>query len=54
MLQTLGVGVVLQIIIDEDESHATNLSRQDATALVHTLEQLLCALMYAHDLQKVK
>ena len=54
-LQTLGVGTALRIILDEDEpSQALNLSRQEAVALVHTLERFSSALVYAHDLQKVE
>lgn len=51
-LQTLGVGTALRIILDEDESQGTNLSRQEAVALVHTLERFSSALIYAHELRK--
>ncbi|KAL9186446.1 hypothetical protein ACHAXT_005684 [Thalassiosira profunda] len=51
-LQTLGVGTALRIIIDDDESQATNLSRQEAVALVHTLERFSSALVYAHTIQE--
>jgi len=51
-LQTLGVGTALRIILDEDvKSQATTLSRQEAVALVHTLERFSSALVYAHEFQ---
>lgn len=50
-LQTLGVGTALRIILDDDESNSTNLSRQEAVALVHTLERFSSALVYAHELK---
>lgn len=55
-LQTLGVGTALRIILDEDEESSQggiNLSRQEAVALVHTLERFSSALVYMRDLQEV-
>ena len=46
-LQTLGVGTALRIILDEK----TSLARQEAVALVHTLERFSSALVYAHEFQ---
>lgn len=50
-LQSLGVGTALRIIIDDDDLQVTNLSRQEAVALVHTLERFSSALVYANDLK---
>lgn len=53
-LQTLGVGTALRIILDDSESQDTDLSRQEAVALVHTLERFSSALVYIHDFQEVE
>ena len=53
-LQTLGVGTALRVILDEEESQDTQLLRQEAVALVHTLERFSSALVYAHDLQNAE
>merc|ERR1712087_105236 len=50
-LQSLGVGTALRIIIDDDDLQVTNLSRQEAVALVHTLERFSSALVYANELK---
>jgi len=50
-LQSLGVGTALRIIIDDDDLQVTNLSRQEAVALVHTLERFSSALVYADQLR---
>ena len=50
-LQSLGVGTALRIIIDDDDLQVTNLSRQEAVALVHTLERFSSALVYADKLR---
>jgi len=56
-LQTLGVGTALRIILDEDEELSSrdgiDLSRQEAVALVHTLERFSSALVYIRDFQEV-
>ncbi|KAL7540527.1 hypothetical protein ACHAWF_006706 [Thalassiosira exigua] len=52
-LQTLGVGTALRIVADGDEDWTTaKLSRQEAVALVHTLERFSSALAYAHGFAK--
>jgi len=53
-LQALGVGTALRIILDGSEEQATVLSRQEAVALVHTLERFSSALMYAHEFNAEK
>lgn len=50
-LQSLGIGTALRIIIDDDDLQVTNLSRQEAVALVHTLERFSSALVYADKLR---
>ena len=47
-LQTLGVGTALRIILDA-EDEPVSLSRQEAVALVHTLERFSSALVFAAD-----
>ena len=51
-LQTLGVGTALRIVLDDGEARGVELSRQEAVALVHTLERFSSALVYAHDFQR--
>lgn len=48
-LQTLGVGTALRILLDVEEE-SLSLSRQEAVALVHTLERFASALVFANDL----
>lgn len=47
-LQTLGVGTALRIILDA-EDEPVSLFRQEAVALVHTLERFSSALVFAAD-----
>ena len=53
-LQTLGIGTALRVLLHEDsESNgALSLSRQEAVALVHTLERLSSSLVYAGEFSK--
>lgn len=55
-LQTLGVGTALRVLFhDQDEMGSEGriqLSRQEAVALVHTLERLSSSLAYANDLRR--
>lgn len=55
-LQTLGIGTALRVLLGdhyEDEGTAAlNLSRQEAVALVHTLERLSSSLVYANELRR--
>merc|ERR1712176_30751 len=52
-LQTLGIGTALRVLFrDEDEEVELNLSRQEAVALVHTLERFSSSLVFAHELGK--
>jgi len=56
-LQTLGVGTAMRVLFYEEEEvgggggGVLELSRQEAVALVHTLERLSSALVFAHDLR---
>eukprot|EP00567_Pseudictyota_dubia_P004694 CAMPEP_0197443484 /NCGR_PEP_ID=MMETSP1175-20131217/9214_1 /TAXON_ID=1003142 /ORGANISM="Triceratium dubium, Strain CCMP147" /LENGTH=501 /DNA_ID=CAMNT_0042974119 /DNA_START=163 /DNA_END=1668 /DNA_ORIENTATION=+ len=57
-LQTLGIGTALRVLIQDasvagglPSQQALNLSRQEAVALVHTLERFSSALVFAHDLK---
>jgi len=53
-LQTLGVGTALRILFDDRESRDTLLSRQEAVALVRTLERFSSALVFIHDFEDVE
>jgi len=48
-LQTLGIGTALKVLLDDGSSRAVSLSRQEAVALVHTLERFSSALKYASE-----
>jgi ERO1-like protein alpha len=51
-LQTLGIGTALRVLLHDDVNEgALNLSRQEAVALVHTLERLSSSLVFARELQ---
>eukprot|EP00536_Pseudo-nitzschia_multiseries_P010180 jgi/Psemu1/307110/fgenesh1_kg.303_\ len=56
-LQTLGIGTALKILCEEDSgsssssSSSTFLSRQEAVALVNTLERFSSALIYAREFE---
>ena len=52
-LQTLGIGTALKILLDDSSSRAVSLSRQEAVALVHTLERFSSALKYASEFSKM-
>ncbi|KAG7372588.1 endoplasmic reticulum oxidoreductin [Nitzschia inconspicua] len=50
-LQTLGIGTALRVLLAEDSTNEiVELSRQEAVALVHTLERFSSALVYATEL----
>ena len=52
-LQTLGIGTALRILFHDDNSNGTIiLSRQEAVALVNTLERLSSSLVYAYEFRK--
>jgi len=54
-LQTLGIGTALRVLFrNDDEKEELNLSRQEAVALVHTLERLSSSLVFAHELGKTE
>lgn len=53
-LQTIGIGTALKVLLDESSSQAVSLSRQEAVALVHTLERFSSALKYASEFQDTK
>ena len=50
-LQTIGIGTALKVLLDDSSSQAISLSRQEAVALVHTLERFSSALKYASEFQ---
>lgn len=51
-LQTLGVGTAMRVLFhDSEDVGSVQLSRQEAVALVHTLERLSSSLVFAHDLR---
>lgn len=52
-LQSLGIGTALRVLLSdyEDDGATLDLSRQEAVALVHTLERLSSSLVYANELQ---
>ena len=52
-LQTIGIGTALKVLLDESSSQAVSLSRQEAVALVHTLERFSSALKYASEFQDI-
>ncbi|KAG7343431.1 endoplasmic reticulum oxidoreductin [Nitzschia inconspicua] len=50
-LQTLGIGTALRVLLAENSTNEiVKLSRQEAVALVHTLERFSSALVYATEL----
>ena len=51
-LQTLGIGTALRVLYHDDHKVELQLSRQEAVALVHTLERFSSALLYAHEFQQ--
>lgn len=51
-LQTLGIGTALRVLFDNDEIGSIHLSRQEAVALVHTLERFSSSLYFARELGK--
>lgn len=53
-LQTLGIGTALRILFsnDDDIEDTLQLSRQEAVALVHTLERLSSSLVFAYDIRR--
>eukprot|EP00547_Thalassionema_nitzschioides_P004988 CAMPEP_0194204980 /NCGR_PEP_ID=MMETSP0156-20130528/4353_1 /TAXON_ID=33649 /ORGANISM="Thalassionema nitzschioides, Strain L26-B" /LENGTH=496 /DNA_ID=CAMNT_0038931127 /DNA_START=197 /DNA_END=1687 /DNA_ORIENTATION=- len=52
-LQTLGLGTALRVLFyDQQEDGGLNLSRQEAVALVNTLERLSSSLVYAREFQQ--
>jgi ERO1-like protein alpha len=52
-LQTLGIGTALRILFHNDDANgAINLSRQEAVALVNTLERLSSSLVFAYEFRK--
>lgn len=53
-LQTIGIGTALKVLINDSKSQAISLSRQEAVALVHTLERFSSALKYAGEFQDTK
>ena len=53
-VQTMGIGTALRVLLqDSESSQRISLSRQEAVALIHTLERFSSALVYAHDLKNV-
>lgn len=46
-LQTLGIGTALRVLLDDN---TPSLSRQEAVALIHTLERFSSALVFAREL----
>jgi len=51
-LQTIGIGTALKVLFLDDEDASLQLLRQEAVALVHTLERLSSSLVYAYDMRK--
>lgn len=53
-LQTLGIGTALRILFsnNDDIEGTLQLSRQEAVALVHTLERLSSSLVFAYDIRR--
>jgi len=52
-LQTLGIGTALRILFhDDDNNHPIDLSRQEAVALVNTLERLSSSLLFAYEFRR--
>jgi len=51
-LQTLGIGTALKVLFSEEKG--SELSRQEAVALVHTLERLSSSLVYAKEIGEQK
>ena len=54
-LQSLGIGTALKVLLLENDDggdlqQQLTLSRQEAVALIHTLERFSSALVFAHDL----
>jgi len=50
-LQTLGIGTALRILFYENDE-SINLSRQEAVALINTLERLSSSLIFANEFRK--
>lgn len=50
-LQTLGIGTALRVLFHDDAA-GLHLSRQEAVALVHTLERFSSALFFADELKR--
>ena len=48
-LQTLGIGTALRVLLSDHAGEVLTLSRQEAVALVHTLERLSSSLVYASE-----
>jgi len=54
-LQTLGVGTALRILfLDPNAKHSIHLTRQEAVALVNTLERLSSSLVFAQEFRARK
>merc|ERR1711933_339428 len=57
-LQTLGIGTALRVLFGGDDNGDTDsslhLSRQEAVALVHTLERFSTSLLYAREFRHEK
>jgi len=53
-LQTLGIGTALKVLLEDSSSQGIYLSRQEAVALVHTLERFSSALKYASEFQSTR
>jgi len=55
-LQTLGIGTALRVLFhdsnDAGSKDEVQLTRQEAVALVHTLERFSSSLVFAHDLRR--
>jgi ERO1-like protein alpha len=50
-LQTLGIGTALRVLLADTDGDVLDLSRQEAVALVHTLERFSSALVYANEMR---
>jgi len=48
-LQTLGVGTALRVLFHDPSASSIELSRQEAVALVNTLERLSSSLLFAKE-----